>query len=60
MKLKIKLDDPKSCIGCPCLNYLIPECFLYGEFFSSMYLDKKNNNVIRPIKCIDENGESPL
>jgi hypothetical protein len=59
MKLEIKLKDPKFCDGCPCYyggdNGYGYFCNEYGDAAGEL---KQNIEfkIIRPQKCIDENG----
>lgn len=56
MIIEIKLDDPKSCEGCPCY-YDILECTL--DMYDKDIGVKRDANydVIRPQECIDKHGE---
>ncbi len=61
MKLTIKLEDPKYCNFCPCLHTWLsdvdglPENDWCNEL--AIELKRRENGVIRPQKCIKENGE---
>ena len=65
MKLKIKLENPKYCNGCPNLfgGYTddFTDCFYNEDYILKVKMrrGKKYNTfkVIRPQKCIKENGE---
>lgn len=60
MKLTIKLNDPKECNFCPCLYTRLsdvdglPESDRCNEL--AIELKRINSKVIRPQKCIKENG----
>ena len=60
MNLKIILKDPKYCDGCPCK---IPDrdgesLFWFCQYFKiGLEFEYDVDNIIRPQKCIDENGE---
>ena len=60
MKLEIKLKDPKYCDGCSCLGgFLTAGCGHYDKWLGRLkyrYGKYKNKTVIRPQKCIKENG----
>ncbi len=55
MKIEIKLDDPKRCRGCPCLNrsgnYIWYVCGWGYDLRPVKYGDD------RPQECIDKHGE---
>ena len=69
MMLKILLDDPKYCDGCPCINHDTeepPNCNLgyWGEDNSKggsydVYEEGEDGvwHSIRPQLCIDENSD---
>jgi hypothetical protein len=52
MNLKIKLKDPKSCEGCPWLEY-------YTESICQLYNFNVGNSkgTKRLERCIEENGD---
>ena len=55
MKIEIKLENPKSCEGCPCLDYETLTSninYTCNKIYEGIYCILK-----RPQKCIDENGE---
>ena len=65
MKLKIKLKDPKQCWECPCLKGTTwfgnqkreIECG-YKKSYKIKEVDNyENHELIRPQKCIKENGK---
>ena len=65
MKLEIKLEDWKSCKGCPCHIYkprpdsggLIPSnrCLKGYDSYSKYSKGFLNHKLIRPKKCIQDN-----
>ena len=65
MILKIDLKDPKFCNECPCLDFSLNDLDLPGAAFCNIgnkFLKVVNRNpesfkIIRPPKCIEENGE---
>ena len=63
MKIIIKLEDPKSCTGCPCLFYEDDgaNCNLYSyyenpSFPEDIKMKFKRHKPVRLKKCIDERG----
>ncbi len=63
MNLKIILKDPRYCNGCPCIAYHhlknIGYCGFYGIQSDDMVIELIDsvNGLVRPQKCVDENGE---
>jgi len=63
MELKIALKDPRFCNGCPSiaihnLNNIV-YCGFYGIKNDDTYVEliSSVNGLIRPQKCIEDNGE---
>lgn len=61
MKIKIKLEDPKSCEGCPCFysGFWKPNkrvCGCTMDYFINLEI-LRTSKKRRPQRCIDENGE---
>jgi hypothetical protein len=59
MKIEIKLENPKYCDECPCLNI---DCGGYYDCHICQYMEleimaDENGQYIRPKKCVDENGK---
>ena len=59
MRIDIKLDDPRYCDGCPCLNedYEEGESCNLGYDIDYQKTESGKWHNIRPQKCIDEHGE---
>ena len=62
MKIEIKLDDPKSCEGCPALWWsAVPRQLLVRAMCKLDYKHgeaiKRGDMPTRSTKCIKENGE---
>ena len=57
MNIKIKLDNPKYCNGCPCLS--LYKCSYNDDWKvkSVFIIYEKRWEHPRPQKCIKENGE---
>jgi len=60
MQITIKLEDPKSCKGCPLLNtkrtQIMRDKGISRQIFC-IPCPAKRYSLKRPTKCIEENGE---
>lgn len=54
MKLEIKLDDPKCCLRCCCLDLTRGYC---NNLKIYLKYEVGKCNFPRPQECIDKNGE---
>lgn len=62
MRVEIKLKDPKSCEGCPCLMqhpHYNPfyRHYTCGEGYYHMHAVEKKKYPKRPKRCVEDNGE---